>query len=467
MWRAPETGARLQHSAKNRKLLRARSVTFGFRARLFAHAEPARIGSSLGAAVGALAAFLVPENWETGQLPMVSNLDRTIPDVARYLVFMSVGMLVFFLVGYVICTLGVRGLSADIRGVEQSHRRWFASLPKNVVDALAKLEGERQPYIVCRKACHSYAATTWALFLGKRILDKLRRWPPPNWGLFNQMNYAIAIATVRALGARLWPYDEQKFVADVTTDRVQQKTVANDHDQFDLELRFVQDEPQRPFSGGDLAKPVYAVFQCLLNPINDPIWVLALSDVMERLKEVCAQSEMKLSFDAAVELLSSSNFPSFRRIDRDPQAGVRVKGAEDPLMPILKITKDADGTPHYRSGYDENNILYANVPSPVRKALYAFQLALDEAARKDAVRVDLSRGDMLIVRNQEAFYCRREIEDHLFSPLTLLPRVRWLRRYMAFEPQAGQLPSGRPSSSNLLWAMRSIDNFTRHIRSQR
>jgi hypothetical protein len=375
-------------------------------------------------------------------------------------------MLIFFLIGYVGCTLGVRGLSKDIRGVEQSHRRWFASLPSSVANALARLNRERHPYIVCRKACHSRPARLWALVWRSQALATLRDRQEAKWGLVNQMNFAIAIATVRALSAKLWPYDEEKFFADVTTDRMRQKSVANDHDEPDLELRFVQDEPQRPFLGGDLAKPVYAVFQCLFNPINDPVWVVALSDVMNRLKEVCAsRPEMGVSFDAAVQALSSPSFPNFRRIERDSQAGVRVKGAEDPFMPILMVSKDADGTPRYRSGYDENNILYAVVLAPARKALYAFQLALDEAAKKDAVRIDLEGGDMLLVRNQEAFYCRREIEDHwIHLPITLLPRARWLRRYMAFEsPEAA---GGRSSSSRSLGAMLSMGNFTKYVRSQ-
>lgn len=361
---------------------------------------------------------------------------------AQQIALAMAGVLLTFAIIYLFSMWWAYGLAVDIRGVEQSDRRWFASLPKNVVRKLRELEGE--PYIVCRDACHSRAAVMWAYLLPTSAVAKLTKLPRPkgDWGLFNQLNFAIAIATVRALGTRLWPYDGERFFADVVTNRAQQKSVANDHDQSDLELRFVQDEPQRRFSGGDLAKPKYAVFQCLFNPIKDPIWVLALSDVIKRLKEVCERPEIGQSFDVVVQTLCSASFPTFRRIERDAEAGVRIKASEDQLQPILQVTQNADGSRSYRSGYDENNIAYPLVPPapPVRRALYAFQLALDEAAQRDAVAIDLEAGDMLLVRNQEAFYCRREVHDHWIHPFTLLPRARWLRRYMAFEPQPAQGP---------------------------
>lgn len=387
------------------------------------------------------------------------------PEVVERLALATSGALVVFLVCYLICSWLVYGLSSNIRGVAGSQWSLLASLPQSVANELTALHRERQPFIVCRKACHSYFATAWAFFLGKEAIKRLRRWAPRSWGLFNQMNYAIAIATVRALGVKLWPYDEEKFFADVTTDRAQQKSVANDHDQYDLELRFVQDEPQRPFSGGDLSKPIYSVFQCLLNPIHDPVWVLPLSDVMKRLEDVCARPDLGLSFDAVVQTLSFSNFPTFRRIERDPQAGIRVKAAEDPFMPILRVGKNVDDTPRYLSGYDENNILYFQVPQPpqVRKSLLAFQLALDEAARRDAVRIDLEGGDMLLIRNQEAFYCRRESEDHWIHSMTFLPRARWLRRYMAFDVQSERESRPGSLSSSSLAAMTRIRDYAQSV----
>jgi hypothetical protein len=532
-------GAKVQNDVDSQGAIRARTVTFGFRARLFAHAAPARFLANFG-----LVAFCIPPEWDVS-IPLIkiivsmgtlvfglisqfvstvlgclgwinalilsaikpdTVLDLMIdcmwsivrevtaeawragaaltqwaapailacnqwilqidPECMRRIASAMFGVLFVFFVAYLVCSWLVYGLSSDIRSVRQRPRRWLASLPPNVADALAKLNRERHSYIVCRKACHSFSARAWGCLLNspERIRAELtRRQSEKSWGLFNQLNFAIVIATVRHLGVKLWPYDEEKFYAEVATDRDQQKSVANDFDQLDMELRFVQDEPQRPFEGGDLSKPIYAIFQCLFNPIDDPVWVLPLANVMDRLKEVCL--ETKMSFEAVVKTLGTSSFPIFRRVERDPAAGVRVKAAEDLLTPILLVTKDSDGTPRYQSGYDENNISYAALPqSPdVRRALYAFQMAMDLATRKDAVRIDLEPGDLLLVRNQEAFYCRREIHDHWFSCPTVLPRMRWLRRYMAFELQTGPTPKGSHSTRYSAKALDRLTAIVNHI----
>jgi hypothetical protein len=312
--------------------------------------------------------------------------------------------------------------------------------PSGLVGKLARMDkDESEPFIVCRNAYHARVAYLHALFPlwnGRwRLIVKLQteRRIAASWGRFNQLNYLVTMAIADALKAD-WKLmrGEGHLFSDQVTKRDEQKTIVREFNECDMPLRFIQAEPQRRFSrigSAQLPKPKYVMFSCLFNPIRDPIWILPLKSVLERLKELCA-SPGAPDYDAAVRVLSTAALSVYGRIIDEPGPEVlKVQFGEIRQVAFLYAEKPGA---HLRSGYDENNIIYDPMPPAVAPVLFLFQRAVDEAA-KDAICIQLRRGDVLLVKNQEALFARREVSDHFVSwPPTLLPRARWLRAYYLY-----------------------------------
>lgn len=324
----------------------------------------------------------------------------------------------------------------------------FGRFPSGVAHRLARMDAnEGEPFVLCRNACHAFAAYAHAAtpWLGGRLVEKLRaeRRILRSWGRFNQLNYLVTMAIADALRTD-WKMmrGEGHLYSDQITSRDEQKSVVREFNECDLPLRFIQAEPQRRFSrvgGAQLPKPTFVVFHCLFNSIKDPIWILPLRDVMAKLKEICAKPGSGADYDTVVRMLSSTAFTVYARIkDESGPDVLKVQFGESRQVAILHT--DAAGK--LRSGYDENNILYESLPLPACTALHLFQRALDEAA-KNSICVQMRSGDVLLIRNQEAFFARREVDDHFISwPITLLQRARWLRTYYLYEKLPGEKVAG-------------------------
>lgn len=313
---------------------------------------------------------------------------------------------------------------------------WVGRLSGSTQRKMLQLSAdEREPFILCRSGCHAFAAYVSAMWDGHQLLEKLQteRRIASSWGRFNQLNYLITMSIADGLGLD-WKQmrGEGHLFSDQVTCRDEQKSVVREFNECDLPLRFIQAEPQRRFvraGGAQLPKPKYVMFHCLFNSVADPIWVLPLKDVMAKLKEHCSASGSGTDYETVVRFLSNAAFSVYARIRDEPGPDVlKLQFGESRQVPILHTNASGKTL----SGYDENSILYDQLPPPAATALFLFQRALDDAA-KNAICVQLRSGDVLLVKNQEALFARREVADHFLSwPPTLAVRARWLRSYYLY-----------------------------------
>lgn len=198
----------------------------------------------------------------------------------------------------------------------------------------------------------------------------------------------------------------------------------------DLHLRFRQATPEL-YAGSDIgARSVdtlaarLVLFVCVENPIREPLFVLPVSEVIERLDT----PEGKAALDA----LLNGEFESFDNWGLD-DLKPRLAGDSQPLL-----FKDglADGSSRWRMSFDPNRM---NVELEIRdrqkfRLVGALLRAIHEASEQ-ARPVVLHRGDALIVHNHLALVRRKEQSYHWLNvPTWGRPAVRWLRVYYGFPP---------------------------------
>jgi len=156
------------------------------------------------------------------------------------------------------------------------------------------------------------------------------------------------------------------------------------------------------------------VIACIENPIRDPIYVLSLHDILEHLS------------DENRKLLLSLEYRQFDNIDNE--GNVRYGDVHSQLL-----YEDPDNKDNYWISYDPSRVDYQTLANPqhsqYRKALVALRKAIDDASYKE-FRVDLCRGDVLVVDNYRALTRRKERPYNIFDFSSFMrPPYRHMRIY--------------------------------------
>jgi len=329
---------------------------------------------------------------------------------------------------------------------------YSAALSPDVSRALEKHATDEEgmnktPYVLCRSGCHTaqvYGPLPWLRYWWledpvdrKQSLSRRHR----DQAVLHSFNDVIVTKMADAMGLEVHPMlGEEIWFGDAMTDWDSQKTALGDG--MDLPLRHVQATPHARFidhgfdagdtfggAGDDVAsvgerpKAKYIFFFCLANPIRDPVYVLPLRKVLERL-----EARWEATTPRFLETLQRKRFPLFLSMRSKNAASDVYTFQNKNERPIL--SKHAAG---FRSGYDPNRVdLAAMGDRPEeRVALSVFHGALEAAAHEDEIGFLLEPGDVLIVNNYYAFHRRKEMRYAVNRP-TLIPRRRWLRVYYAF-----------------------------------
>jgi len=306
------------------------------------------------------------------------------------------------------------------------------------------------PYILLRNACHHRQVYFWPFVRrGEWFRDPLLRRQDARFEVRKQsaldtINDVLVTKIARALDVDIKPiFGEGTWFEDMITDIRKQKSILDDGG--DLPLRYVQATPQKRFVDhsvddpvthralhdqpldGELPKAKYIIMCCLTNPIKDPVYILPVAAVVERLRTMFPAR----AGDYIATLLKQVT-PVFWGI----KPGERNSEIADDVMElyhrydrqILSRLGDA-----YRASFDANKIDYSQMADRVeaRKAIFAFTQAMD-AATDEEIKIKLRPGDILILSNYYGMHRRIELGYMTRRPLFFAKRRRWLRVYYAF-----------------------------------
>lgn len=234
---------------------------------------------------------------------------------------------------------------------------------------------------------------------------------------------------------------------DPTDDHVYRNYISSPFsavDQFtndaDLPLRFRTAVPEYRFKDDPVARANtltarFALYVCVENPMQDPIWVLDAERVAEFLTP---DERAELEKDRYV--MFDNWLPGLRGRLRDE-------------VQRIKEPERATATRVARLSFDANRIQVDAAETHVesRATVAALREALQDAGAIHAVPVPLRRGDVLIVDNYRAFIRRAQNTRPAWNLLGK-PARRWLRMYCGFPQWKGSTQTRAEGSSEQDWA---------------
>lgn len=272
---------------------------------------------------------------------------------------------------------------------------------------------------------------------------------------FRAIRIATLLSSLQAQTAKKGRSEEfyKDYITTFREKRDFEKTML--WDGGDMSLRFRQSSPELPFYAGanaiEQVQPRYVVIDCLMNPIRDPVFVLMVSDIIEKLpeaiREICniepGDPDDSKKIDEIVERVNSTPFYKYDNYDR--YSLVR----EDSEVPFpIGNNIDLDRPWLGELSWDINKVIIEREPvyekqrqvlSIVSRAIYLAQF--------EAREIVLRTGDTMVIDNRRALHCRKEFDyPKLRFKNRRIPIVghnrRWLRLYYGFEKEPSRIGSG-------------------------
>lgn len=207
--------------------------------------------------------------------------------------------------------------------------------------------------------------------------------------------------------------------------------------------------PARETASSAGETPTHVAVSCIENPLNIPLYVLTVEDIIDKLPFAARRLDEKIGDDAAAaekaaatakKTLMETPVKMFAKKDR--QTLRALGGADAPEETVLKLA--ADGRHELR--WDPNRISWdaldpvsdANLMRSLAMVLASIDLCIngDKNTPPAAKPCVLRRGDLLITNNQRALLCRHEADffnDRRTNKLSFrLPPQWWLRGFYGF-----------------------------------
>lgn len=313
------------------------------------------------------------------------------------------------------------------------------ALPDNLItglDDLRAASADSQPFLVVRNLYPTRRLSRYSCTLD-RSSPPLIKPTKARWYIENHVYDLTSSTVLHALGTRHRPKiaaeSEIMFRDYFTSPELQQDQFTKD---VDVPLRFKPLDPELTFSNDTHQEqedeayiaPRFVIFVCIENPIKDPLSVLPVKSVYERLDSSDRQ------------LLQEDNFEVFDHWDEklSDAKGRRRK----------RLLSSEEGKPWSAQLSFDSNRFNPGAPFtsfPHRRAVADLRRRIDEASRDSAISVTLARGDALVVDNYRAMV--RRTEGH-HSNVIIWSRepVRWLRLYAGFERVARKGPALGPKN---------------------
>lgn len=319
-------------------------------------------------------------------------------------------------------------------------------------------ESDHAPFLIIRNFNHTF----FSKFSNpERVLDqRAKHWTRDRWGFRHFLNaWAVAglFFLVGAALARKKGAANEEFYRDYVTSPHRPKHAYTDG--RDLPLRYRQSSTELDFraehGAPDHRVPKFIAISCLANVIRDPIWLLPVKCVFERIPDVLRdfekQGQTLPSEEEIKHLFHTLEDPHFEKFDKHILVERKVNQApagyfERPNSELKgqPVARDIDSSKlwNVELALDINRIeinddyseqYVHDTKRPLAILLEAIERA-DEAG--DAYRIVLNHGDLLLVDNRRALICRKEYERrHFVAIFARIQTKRWLRLYYGFPVQ--------------------------------
>jgi hypothetical protein len=238
----------------------------------------------------------------------------------------------------------------------------------------------------------------------------------------------VAAALSQALGCTIRPRyegNDQPLARNLISDPAEPQT--SDLDNLDIALRFQQSTVEKALPGESQTQAgtgetcLYRLYLCMRNLCQQPVYLITVREVIEQ--HLCPNDPKKKA--EVIALLQEKIF--YER--RPPRPRGVLKEQWQPGGPILqrKVVRDGEtGTDFvdWLLSFDQERVRAVDVKGaePIHELREAIR-----RARREAIRIDMRSGDILIVDNLRAMVSRREhyVVDFSDLLLSLLSLVRW------------------------------------------
>ncbi|MBV8977461.1 MAG: TauD/TfdA family dioxygenase [Alphaproteobacteria bacterium] len=232
---------------------------------------------------------------------------------------------------------------------------------------------------------------------------------------FRHSDFIIA-GIADLLHCKIWSrYENGPFARNILTDPGEQQS--SDLDNVDMALRFAQSTveknlPDTPIPRND-ESCAYRIYLCIKNWARIPIYLITVSEIVE--EYLCRHSPERKA--KILEILQSSQF-----VRRGPQFdGNQTLISTDVLekCPILK--KDFLRPDGWIMAFDHERVRPMAEAPEQEVALLELREAI-RRARRDAIKIVMQPGDLLVVDNLRAMVSRRDyLPSRLAEVLRLIP----------------------------------------------
>ena len=201
------------------------------------------------------------------------------------------------------------------------------------------------------------------------------------------------------------------------TNPAEQVTVLKENEDMRLRFRTASPHLNWPDEGddqGDFETAQHLVLQCVQNPLNLPVYLISVQDVVSRIDDAIAENRkeqgadlLDLDREAVMSRLLTNAPVMFSRWNT---AAMRHRDQTPNNQPILFDFSDDPENPDYGIRYDVNRIDWSSLDETDQELLFAFASLYNavELAGEDAARCVLRRGDALLIDNHRCLTARRE-----------------------------------------------------------
>ena len=316
-------------------------------------------------------------------------------------------------------------------------------------------QGDHAPFLIIRNFNHTF----FSKFSNpERVLEeRAKHWTHDRWGFRHFLNaWAVAglFFLVGAALARKKGAANEEFYRDYVTSPLRQKHAYSDG--RDLPLRYRQSSTELDFraehGAPDHRVPKFVAISCMANVIKDPVWLLPVKSVFERIPDVVRDFERQgqtLPTEEEIKhLFHTLEDPHFEKFDKHTLVERKVNQA--PAGYFERPNSELKGQPVARD-IDPNRLWAVELALDINrieiKDDYSEQYVHDtkrplaillEAIKRadedgDAFRIVLNHGDLLLVDNRRALICRKEYaRRHFVATFARIQTKRWLRLYYGF-----------------------------------
>lgn len=232
----------------------------------------------------------------------------------------------------------------------------------------------------------------------KRLIDKRRKFDT----FFRHVDF-VAAGLARMLGGTIRPrYDnpDSPLARNLLTDPGEQQS--SDLDNIDMALRFQQSTVEKALpKPGELTNTeetcIFRIYVCVKNLWRQPIYLLPVREIIET--HLCPNALEKEKKQNVLKWLQEERFER-----RRPRSQEMHREQWQPGGAVLSRGRT---TGDWIMSFDHERVRATNNDAAGEEALHELREAI-RRGRRDAIRVPLKVGDILMVDNLRAMVSRRE-----------------------------------------------------------